>query len=495
MPAFRQRCRAYDNRHREVRDAHEDRFGTSCAEGDGMRSIILLTIVLAARVAAADSADATSTSSAEQPAVQPDQVSGVAVDDDDSSTLRAVGRVALYPVRLGSAVAMSPLRGGAWLVERYQLRDRVQQWFVSDDGTEGIYPTAFVETGVGLNLGAHAFDTDLFGHGEHLNAAAGFGGEFKQRYDLSVTTGKLLGDTSLGVRLSYRAWDRSNFFGIGNGDATAPMGTLQPLDQAVHTRFAQDVSHVELSGSTPLVGPISVGVVGDATRRTFSTNAQLDGFAPIASVYDPMTLVGFNRGAENFYGEASLSVDSRTVANRYISQTWPSSGWYGHAGAGFTQGVNGDPSHYIRYSADLRRYIDLFNGDRVLVVRGYLEGVTAADTAIPFTDLPRIGGNELLRGFEIDRFRDRVATVGSLEYDFPLQSWIGAYAFADAGRVAHSIGGLDPAGVHVGWGGGLELHTHDAFLVRLQAAHSVDGTFFRLALDPTYDTRARARRK
>jgi hypothetical protein len=171
MPAFRQRCRAYDNSDREVRDVHQDRFGTSRADGDGMRSIIILTIVLAARVAAADSADATSTSSEEQPAVQPDQVSGIAVDDDDSSTLRDVGRVVLYPVRLGSTVAMAPLRGGAWLVERYQLRDRVQQWFVSDDGTEGIYPTAFVETGLGLNLGAHAFDTDLFGHGERQIAA------------------------------------------------------------------------------------------------------------------------------------------------------------------------------------------------------------------------------------------------------------------------------------------------------------------------------------
>jgi len=213
------------------------------------------------------------------------------------------------------------------------------------------------------------------------------------------------------------------------------------------------------------------------------------------NVYDEMSLVGFAHGADNFYGEAALAIDSRTVANRYISQASPSDGWYGRVGAGFTQGVDGDPSHYIRYTADLRRYVNLFNGDRVLVARGYLEGVTAADDAIPFTDLPRLGGTELLRGFAHDRFRDRVAAVGSLEYDFPLQSWVGAYTFVDAGRVAHDVGALDPNGLHVGWGGGLEFHTHDAFLFRVQAAHSTDGTFLRFALDPTYDTRGKARRK
>ena len=164
-------------------------------------------------------------------------------------------------------------------------------------------------------------------------------------------------------------------------------------------------------------------------------------------------------------------------------------------GAGLAQGMYGDPSHYVRYTADLRRYVDLFNGDRVLVARGYLEGVTAAADAIPFTDLPRVGGTELLRGFAHDRFRDRVAAVGSLEYDFPLQSWVGAYTFIDAGRVAHDIGSLEPNGLHVGWGGGLQLHTHDAFLLRVQAAHSTDGMFLGLALDPTYDTRGKARRK
>ncbi|HEY1558122.1 MAG TPA: BamA/TamA family outer membrane protein [Kofleriaceae bacterium] len=457
-----------------------------------MRSFLITFTALAARVAAADPPPPESPA---PPAVPADQVSGVTVEDDDSSTAREIGRVVLSPIRLGSEVVFAPLRGGAWLIERYQLRDRVMQVFTRDDGQYGIFPTAFVESEVGLNLGVHAFDNDVFGHGERLALAAGYGGELKQRYDASLTSGKLAGGTRVGLRLSYRAWDRSNFFGIGNGNVTAPMAAPAPLDQAVHTRFAQDVSHVEATSTTPIAGPLSVDLVGAYTLRHFSTDAELDGYAPTLNVYDEMSVVGFQHGADNFYGEAGLSLDTRSEVDRYISHVAPSSGWYGHVGAGFTQGVDGDPSHYVRYSADLRRYIDLYNGDRVLVVRGYLEGVTAPIDEIPFTDLPRIGGAELLRGFEHDRFRDRVAAVATLEYDFPLQSWIGAYTFVDAGRVAHDVGSLDPNALHVGWGGGIELHTLDAYLLRAQAAHSEDGTFISLAFAPTYDTRARARRK
>src|SRR5882724_4195336 len=134
-----------------------------------MRSTLIACIALAARVAAADSPPPDPPVA---PAVPPDQVGGITVDDDRSSAARGVGRVALYPIRLGAQIVLAPLRGGAWLVERYQLRDRIARLFVSDDGTYGIYPTAFAETGLGLNVGVHAFDNDLFGNAERLTLAA-----------------------------------------------------------------------------------------------------------------------------------------------------------------------------------------------------------------------------------------------------------------------------------------------------------------------------------
>src|SRR5882724_12417932 len=102
-------------------------------------------MALAARVAAAEPIGELPPDPPAPPAVAPEKVSGVTVDDDNSSTLRDVGRVVLYPLRLGTEVTVAPLRGGAWVVERYQLRDRIAHLFVSDDGSYGFYPTAFVE--------------------------------------------------------------------------------------------------------------------------------------------------------------------------------------------------------------------------------------------------------------------------------------------------------------------------------------------------------------
>jgi len=84
-----------------------------------MRSTLIACIALAARVAAADSPPPDPPVA---PAVPPDQVGGITVDDDRSSAARGVGRVALYPIRLGAQIVLAPLRGGAWLVERYQAR-------------------------------------------------------------------------------------------------------------------------------------------------------------------------------------------------------------------------------------------------------------------------------------------------------------------------------------------------------------------------------------
>ncbi|MDB4954027.1 MAG: exported protein of unknown function [Myxococcales bacterium] len=432
------------------------------------------------------------------PAVAPDRISGVEIDDQASSG-RAVPRVVLYPVRIGTEIVIAPIRGGAWLLERFQLRDRIMHLLFSDDGTFGIYPTAFIETEVGWNVGLHVVDTNLFGHRERLAIGLGYGGEFKQRYDASLTSGPILGGSRIGLRLSYRAWDRSNFFGIGNANV-ASMVMPQQIDAlhdntSLHTRFAQDVAHVEIQSATPIAGPLSFGLVAAYTHRTFSTAAQLDGFQPTLDIYSPMSLVGFETGADNFYGETSLLLDTRTVADRYISTASPSSGWWARASLGFAQGAAGDPSHYARYNADLRRCIDLYRGDRVLVLRGYLEGVTASRDAIPFTDLPRIGGNELLRGYEHDRFRDRIVAVASAEYDFPIHRGLTGYGFIDAGRTAERINELEPKNLHVGVGGGLQFQTLDSFLFRFQLAHSVDGTFLRFALDPAYDLRAKNRRK
>ncbi|MFT3692951.1 MAG: hypothetical protein QM831_07410 [Kofleriaceae bacterium] len=463
-----------------------------------MRLAFVLGVIAMTRIAAADDeTPGENVPAAAAPvAVAPDQVSGVAIDEHGED--HPVYRGLLLPVRYLTIGIMAPFRGGAYLLERYQLRDRIEQLLFNDDGTFGVYPTAFIESQLGFNVGIHAIESNAFGHKEKITAAASYGGEFQQAYEGTFATGELLGAFHIRARGSYQAWNRSNFFGIGNANQRTPVMETQvdalTDDTSYHTRFGQDVSHGEIQGTVTAVGPLSFGVTAAYTRRRFNANAIVDEYEKTIAQYDATSLVGYLTGVDNFYGEASVTFDTRSYRNRYISLAAPSTGWWATAWIGDTQGIEKDPSDYVRYGVDVHRYIDIYHGDRVLILRGYLEAVTAKLSEIPFTDLPRIGGNDILRGYEVDRFRDRAAAVVTAEYDWPLHYGLTGYIFCDMGRVANSVGDLDPSDIHVGYGGGIQVQSLAAFLVRGQIAYSGDGIFFRLALDPIADTRSKQRR-
>ena len=431
------------------------------------------------------------------PAVAPDQVTGIATPEtpDDPTISRGL----LFVPKLLLEGLLAPFRGATYVYEHYQLKEHVMQLLFNDAGTFGAYPTAFIESQIGLNVGLHVIDTDLFGHKEKLSVAASYGGEFQQAYSASLTSGDSLGPVTLKLRGSWQAWNRSNFFGIGNASLQSVPAPAMPIDAladptAYHTRYGQHVTHVELDGTYDVVGPLAFGVAAAYTSRNFNNDAIVDEFVRTPTAYDPSTLVGFTRGTQNFYGELQAIVDNRSYANRYISKAAPSSGWWAMAFVGAARGVGDDPSHYTRYGADLHRFVDLYHGDRVLVLRAYLEGVTAPVGEVPFTDLPRLGGGDLLRGFEGDRFRDRVAAFGSVEYDWHVHYGVDTYLFVDTGRVAGSLDELSLSNLHTGYGIGVQLQGPDSFLFRAQIAHSVDGFFFKLALDPLADTHVKQRR-
>jgi outer membrane protein assembly factor BamA len=119
--------------------------------------------------------------------------------------------------------------------------------------------------------------------------------------------------------------------------------------------------------------------------------------------------------------------------------------------------------------------IHLFGGDRVLRLRFFGAAAVAPFHEIPFLDLPDLGGRQLLRGYRSDRFRDRIAMVGSIEYRFPIQPTVAGFVFTDAGRVFHDLDELTVDRPRVGYGGGLLWFTSEVFLFRVVLASSIDG--------------------
>jgi len=145
-----------------------------------------------------------------------------------------------------------------------------------------------------------------------------------------------------------------------------------------------------------------------------------------------------------------------------------SKGLYFEAFGGATV-PNGRFGGYGHYGAELALFIDLYRRTRVLQLRVMLEGIVGGDDAIPFVELPRLGGSSQLRGYRVDRFRDRLAFLGELQYSYPVHKNVSAELFVDVGKVAPAYSDLfgNSERWRWGFGGGLVIHTADSVLMRL----------------------------
>ncbi len=116
--------------------------------------------------------------------------------------------------------------------------------------------------------------------------------------------------------------------------------------------------------------------------------------------------------------------------------TWsPDRGWYLQTMARFGGSGIGSDYNYQEYSLDLRKYWTV--GENTVLAGQYLAKHFAGD--VPFFSLPRLGGNDGLRGYRGALYSDQSRTLGRLELRRS-QIWrgLGAVVFAGIGDVAPS---------------------------------------------------------
>jgi hypothetical protein len=92
--------------------------------------------------------------------------------------------------------------------------------------------------------------------------------------------------------------------------------------------------------------------------------------------------------------------------------------------------------------------------DQVLAVHGYSE-VQGKD--VPYYHLGMLGGDELLRGYYLGRYRDENLVALDLEYRVPVYWRFGAVAFGGAGMVSEQLRDLPAAPVRWAVGTGLRF--------------------------------------
>src|SRR5262245_724111 len=120
----------------------------------------------------------------------------------------------------------------------------------------------------------------------------------------------------------------------------------------------------------------------------------------------------------------------------------------------FNRSVSGGDFEYWRYRFSSRHLFWLTDdGRKVLAARGLVEtNVTPGDHLMPFFDMPFVGSDEGLRGFDNFRFRDKSALALTLEYRYRIWPRIDWGLFIDEGQVAPQLGDMALNGFHTGYG-------------------------------------------
>ena len=80
-----------------------------------------------------------------------------------------------------------------------------------------------------------------------------------------------------------------------------------------------------------------------------------------------------------------------------------------------------------------------------------------------------------MRGYRTDRFRDKLATTATVEYHWPIHELITGELFVETAKVGRTYDALLGAGLsddwHVGYGGGLIIHTTNRIRLRVDIAY------------------------
>ncbi|HEX5064158.1 MAG TPA: BamA/TamA family outer membrane protein, partial [Kofleriaceae bacterium] len=263
------------------------------------------------------------------------------------------------------------------------------------------------------------------------------------------------------------------YFGIGNNGDTPEARYREQLARGAATLDMKrtDAFHVRVAGAF--------------TNLDFDDSKE---GPPIQMLYPPSMLTGFT-GTRNLYAELELRYDTRRITN-----TLEQMGVLADAFGGRIYQLEAG-SDYWRYGGEAIHFQPLGIG-RTLATRLHFESVSGSYNDVAFNQLPELGGKMLLRGYAVDRFRDRVAIASSVEYMWDISSFVLASLFVDAGRVYPALDELTFDDMRLGYGASLQLVDRRRFLAGVSVASSIDGgVFLNLVLDPIYEPEARVKQK
>jgi len=421
----------------------------------------------------------------------PDEARGweVAPGVEPEDVVLGPPRVLLTPPRGLFQLVFYPVRGLLWITERHHVIAHVEKVLYWDpDHETGFLPVVNYTGGQGWTAGANVFHNSLLGYGETLRGSLRFGGRFQQGYQVRFHGDRIAGTRLwLDTRVRFEVNPHLYFAGIGSPrPVEVADGLASPFDSAGACWYRQQrfLGLLRIGTTMGHQGKkAQVGLTGIVNRREFGP-AATEGVS-IEQVYDTSRIPGFTDGATTLELNGTLIVDTRATAGL------DSAGGYLELFAGGAVPVNGYA--YGHYGIELSGTINLYKHTRLLTFRAAMETVHGATDRIPFTDLPRLGGADRMRGYEEDQFRDEKLALASIEYHYPIHKMVLGQLFVDAGYVAGEyrelFGEIDRW--KLGGGGGFIVGNADSISLRIDLSYG-DGfhVFFSTDLAAAFDGRS-----
>jgi outer membrane protein assembly factor BamA len=376
----------------------------------------------------------------------PEESSGVV-----GTVVRGLGNGAGFLVD----VVTWPFRAGIRLEDKYRAFSRARNFLYNEDHTAGVVPTLSSVSGFGSSIGFRAFHDNLLGNHEHVSLRASFGGRDRYSTEATFELPMLLGGLSyLATRGRYESADNLLFAGIGNagdGGPLAPAGSSRYGERRWLGTLRAGVQHLTR------ISRLRVGGAYIYNDREFDADVT----SSLDERYDTMALAGFTDGAKLHEASGELELD---VYDR-------DAGRGARVAAFVGRGFGRDISSFTHWGAELTAYVTPWREGRVLLVRVAHEGVDHRDD-MPFTELPRLGGPGLLRGYHRDQYRDDLGALATVEYRYPVHRIVSGSVFVEVGKVARTYDALATSGDwHAGYGGGLVLNGRNGPAFTLQLAY------------------------
>lgn len=365
----------------------------------------------------------------------------------------------------------APLLPVAVAFERFHLVDRLINLLTNDPKTLAFIPVVEPFNSSGLGVGGTLVYNEPLGSQDRVvvlglvrtNRDRNFSVSFSRRFP--SLSGRVI---SFGG--SYGADHDTRYYGVG--------GTQEFDDRRVIRIDSADAWF----GMT-LINPSRLPEWTASAEVRYRRRRIGTGRGPQAPGLLPNDVLPVPPGFRRALDYPELSIETTFDSRDSLGRT--TEGLVANLRMALTHDVNGGDTGGILTTARLAGFIPVLPRHRVLFLSaGLSAAVPVLSASLPLHHLPNLGGSTILRGYDGDRFIDRLAWWATAEYRFPLYEYqassmtLSGAMFLDTGQVGEEPRDLVTGPYRWSVGFGLRAEQNLILLGRVQAAISPEGFRF-----------------